>query len=156
MPADPEPLAIGRGRVLKEGTRVALLSYGTRLAECLKAAEELDARGLPATVADARFAKPLDAELVERLARGHEVLLTVEEGSVGGFGSFVQRHLLEAGLLDEGGLRLRSLVLPDRWLEQGTPAGQYAEAGLDARAIAAAAVRALGRPGRLGLAQGAA
>ncbi len=156
VPEDPEPLAIGRGRVLKEGTGVALLSYGTRLAECLKAAEELDARGLPATVADARFAKPLDAELVERLARGHEVLLTVEEGSVGGFGSFVQRHLLEAGLLDEGGLRLRSLVLPDRWLEQGTPAGQYAEAGLDAKAIAAAAVRALGRPGRLGLAQGAA
>src|ERR671928_712119 len=114
MPAEGQPLEIGKGRVIVEGSKVAILCLGTRLQACLKAAEELDARGLPTTVADARFAKPLDAGLVERLAREHEVLLTVEEGSVGGFGSFVQRHLLEAGLLDEGGLRLRSLVLPDR------------------------------------------
>jgi 1-deoxy-D-xylulose-5-phosphate synthase len=149
VPADPAPLAIGVGRVLREGTRVALLSYGTRLAACLEAADELDARGLPATVADARFAKPLDAALVGRLAREHEVLVTVEEGSVGGFGALVQRHLLEAGLLDAGALRLRSLTLPDRWVEHGTPAGQYAEAGLDARGIAAAVIGALGRPARL-------
>jgi 1-deoxy-D-xylulose-5-phosphate synthase len=149
VPADPAPLAIGVGRVLREGTRVALLSYGTRLAACLEAADELDARGLPATVADARFAKPLDAALLGRLAREHEVLVTVEEGSVGGFGALVQRHLLEAGLLDAGALRLRSLTLPDRWVEHGTPAGQYAEAGLDARGIAAAVIGALGRPARL-------
>jgi 1-deoxy-D-xylulose-5-phosphate synthase len=142
-----EPLAIGKGRVVREGTRVALLSYGTRLAECLAAAEELEAAGVSTTVADARFAKPLDEALIRRLARHHEVMLTVEEGSVGGFGSLVQQRMLDAGLLDAGRLRLRSLVLPDRFIEHGTPAGQYAEAGLDARGIAAAAARVLGGTG---------
>ncbi len=106
---------------MREGSRVALLSLGTRLAECLKAAEELDgAAGCSTTVADARFAKPLDTELVDRLAREHEVLITVEEGSIGGFGSFVLQHLAEAGLLD-GGLRVRSMVLPDSFIDHDKP-----------------------------------
>jgi 1-deoxy-D-xylulose-5-phosphate synthase len=144
LPAYGEPLEIGKGRVVREGGRVAILSYGARLAECLKAADELDARGLPATVADARFAKPLDRDLIHRLARHHQVLLTIEEGSVGGFGSLVQQLMLDDGLLDSGRVRLRSLVLPDRFIDHGTPAGQYAEAGLDARGIVAAVMRALG------------
>jgi 1-deoxy-D-xylulose-5-phosphate synthase len=144
LPAEPEPLAIGRGRVVREGSRVALLSYGTRLAECLAAAEELEAGGVSVTVADARFAKPLDEALVHQLARHHEVLLTVEEGSVGGFGSLVQQFALDDGLLDAGRVRLRSLALPDRFIDHGTPAGQYAEAGLDARGIVAAVGRLLG------------
>ena len=135
LPERGTPLEIGKGRIVRTGSHVALLSYGTRFAECLKAADELDARGYSTTVADARFAKPLDAELIERLAREHEVLLTVEEGARGGFGSFVQQHLLDAGLLDDGRTKLRSLVLPDRFIDHGTPAGQYAEAGLDAAHI---------------------
>ena len=144
LPERGEPLAIGRGRVLREGSRIALLSLGARLAECLKAAEALAARGLSTTVADARFAKPLDTDLVERLAREHELLLTVEEGSIGGFGSYVLSHLAEAGLLDRG-LRVRTLTLPDRFLEQDKPERLYASAGLDAAGIVARALAALPR-----------
>ncbi len=144
LPERGEPLEIGRGRILREGSRVALLSFGARLGECLKAADELTARGISTTVADARFAKPLDGDLLRRLATGHALLLTIEEGAIGGFASHVQQHLLEQGLLDSGRLVLRSLVLPDRFLEQGTPAGQYAAAGLDREAIVARILALLG------------
>ncbi|WP_334174589.1 1-deoxy-D-xylulose-5-phosphate synthase [Pseudoxanthobacter sp.] len=139
------PLEIGRGRILREGTRVALLSFGTRLGECLKAADELEARGLSTTVADARFAKPLDTALVERLVRSHAVVVTVEEGSVGGFGSQVLHHLATHGLLDGGHARIRTLTLPDRYQEQNKPDVMYAEAGLDARGIIATVAQALGQ-----------
>ncbi|MBR0654921.1 1-deoxy-D-xylulose-5-phosphate synthase [Plastoroseomonas arctica] len=144
LPARGTPLEVGRGRVLKEGTSIALLSYGTRLAECLKAAEDLAARGLSCTVADARFAKPLDTVLVERLAREHAVLITVEEGSVGGFGSFVMQHLAWAGLL-ETGLKMRPMVLPDRYIDHNNPMKQYDEAGLNAAQIVSAALAAMGQ-----------
>ncbi len=143
LPERGEVLPIGKGRILQEGTKVAILSYGTRLAEARKAAAELGARGLSTTVADARFAKPLDEELVRRLALEHEVLITIEEGSVGGFGSFVLQHLAMAGLLD-GGLKIRPMVLPDRFLDHDNPAKQYEEAGLAARHIVATALQALG------------
>ncbi|AWJ92466.1 1-deoxy-D-xylulose-5-phosphate synthase (plasmid) [Azospirillum baldaniorum] len=143
LPERGEVLPIGKGRILQEGTKVAILSYGTRLAEARKAAAELGARGLSTTVADARFAKPLDEELVRRLALEHEVLITIEEGSVGGFGSFVLQHLAMAGLLD-GGLKIRPMVLPDRFLDHDSPARQYEEAGLAARHIVATALQALG------------
>jgi 1-deoxy-D-xylulose-5-phosphate synthase len=142
-PARGEVLALGRGRVVREGTAVAVLSYGARLAECLRAAEELAARGLSTTVADARFAKPLDGELVERLAREHEVLITIEEGSAGGFGSLVLQHLAMAGLLDRG-LKIRPMVLPDRFIDHDKPELQYDAAGLSARHITATALQALG------------
>ncbi len=145
LPGRGTPLAIGKGRVVREGSAVALLSYGARLQECLTAAAELAALGLSATVADARFAKPLDTELVERLARAHEVVVTVEEGSVGGFASHVLQHLALAGLLDRG-LKIRPLVLPDRFIDHDTPQQQYEQAGLTARHIANAALHALGRP----------
>ncbi|MDQ0391688.1 1-deoxy-D-xylulose-5-phosphate synthase [Labrys monachus] len=144
MPEQGVPLAIGRGRVLREGSHIALLSLGTRLAECLKAAEDLAAFGLSATVADARFAKPLDQDLVLRLAREHEVLLTVEEGSVGGFGSFVAQCLADAGAFDRG-LKFRSLVLPDLFLDHDKPETLYARAGLDAAGIVAKVLAVLGR-----------
>ena len=143
MPAEGVPLEIGRGRVLREGTKVALLSLGTRLAECLKAADQLAALGLSATVADARFAKPLDTALISRLAREHEVLITVEEGAIGGFGSFVLHYLATAGLLDRG-LKVRPMVLPDYFIEHDKPDVMYAEAGLDAAAIVKCAIGALG------------
>ncbi|MBK3734614.1 1-deoxy-D-xylulose-5-phosphate synthase [Azospirillum brasilense] len=143
LPERGEVLPIGKGRILQEGTKVAILSYGTRLAEARKAAAELGARGLSTTVADARFAKPLDEELVRRLALEHEVLITIEEGSVGGFGSFVLQHLAMAGLLD-GGLKIRPMVLPDRFLDHDSPAKQYEDAGLAARHIVATALQALG------------
>ena len=143
MPERGRVLPIGKGRVLREGTKVALLSYGTRLAECLVAAEDLAARGLPATVADARFAKPLDEELVRRLATEHEVLITVEEGSVGGFGNFVLHFLANEGLLDQG-VKIRPMVLPDTFQDHDSPAKQYEEAGLTARHIVAKALQALG------------
>jgi 1-deoxy-D-xylulose-5-phosphate synthase len=146
-PARGEVLALGKGRVVREGTAVALLSYGARLKECLKAADELAARGLSTTVADARFAKPLDGELIERLAREHAVLITIEEGTVGGFGSLVLHHLAQGGLLDRG-LKIRPLALPDRFIDHDKPDLQYDEAGLSARHITAAALQALGR--RLG------
>jgi 1-deoxy-D-xylulose-5-phosphate synthase len=143
LPARGSVLEIGRGRILREGTKVAILSFGTRLTEALKAAEELESRGLSTTVADARFAKPLDRDLVRRLARGHEALITVEEGSIGGFGSFVLHALAEDGLLD-GGLKIRPLVLPDVYLEHDKPEVMYARAGLDAAGIVGAALTALG------------
>ncbi|HEV2552528.1 MAG TPA: 1-deoxy-D-xylulose-5-phosphate synthase [Bosea sp. (in: a-proteobacteria)] len=132
------PLEIGRGRVLREGTRIAILSYGTRLGECLEAAERLDALGLSTTVADARFAKPLDRALIRRLAQHHEALITVEEGSVGGFGSFVLHALADDGLF-EAGLKIKTLTLPDRFQDQDSQARLYAQAGLDADAIVAVA-----------------
>jgi 1-deoxy-D-xylulose-5-phosphate synthase len=145
VPARGTPLEVGRGRVLREGSSIAILSYGTRLAECMKAADELAAQGLSATVADARFAKPLDTKLIERLARHHEVLITIEEGSVGGFGSLVAQHLAWQGLLD-GGVKFRPMCLPDRFIDHAAPKVQYDQAGLNARHIVAAAVTALGVP----------
>ena len=143
IPANPEPLEIGRGRVVREGTAVALLSFGARLGECLKAADLLAARGVSATVADARFAKPLDEELVLRLAREHEALVTVEEGAMGGFGAFVLQMLAARGALDRG-LRIRTLTLPDVFQDQDKPEAMYAQAGLDAAGIAGAAFSVLG------------
>jgi 1-deoxy-D-xylulose-5-phosphate synthase len=144
MPEQGIPLAIGKGRILQEGSKVALLSFGARLGETLKAAKELAAYGLSTTVADARFAKPLDTDLVLRLAREHEVLMTVEEGAIGGFGSAVLQTLAENGALDRG-LKVRSLVLPDVFLDQDTPAAMYAKAGLDAKGIVAKVFEALGK-----------
>ena len=149
LPARGTPLAIGRGRILREGTKVGILNFGARLQECLKAADDLAARGLSATVADARFAKPLDEDLVRRMAREHEVLLTVEEGSIGGFASHVLQHLAVSGLLDHG-LRIRPMVLPDRFIDHESPATQYEEAGLSARHIVATALEALGRAAETG------
>ena len=148
MPARGVPLPIGKGRVLREGKRIAILSLGTRLAEALKAAEDLAARGLSTTVADARFAKPLDRDLILRLAADHEVLITVEEGSVGGFGSHVLSLLAGAGALDKG-LKVRTLTLPDSFQDQDKPEKLYAVAGLDAKAIVDKAVEALGPGGKV-------
>jgi 1-deoxy-D-xylulose-5-phosphate synthase len=145
MPEVGIPLEIGKGRVIREGKKVALLSFGTRLAECEKAADELAAHGLSATIADARFMKPLDEELVLKLAREHEILITIEEGSIGGFGSHVMQYLLEQGMLDNGMLRVRSMVLPDEFLDHDTPAAMYARAGLDAKSIVAKVFEALGK-----------
>lgn len=136
LPAIGMPLEIGRGRIMREGTRIAILSLGTRLAEALKAAEELEVRGLSATVADARFAKPLDEELILRLAREHELLITLEEGSIGGFGSHVLQLLSDRGALDRG-LKVRSMVLPDVFIDHDKPERMYARAGLDSAAIVA-------------------
>ena len=143
VPELAEPLEIGRGRIIREGSTVALLCFGARLGECLKAADLLAARGVSATVADARFAKPLDEDLILRLAREHEALITVEEGAVGGFGAFVLQMLAARGALD-GGLKVRTLTLPDVFQDQDKPELMYAEAGLDAAGIAAAAFGALG------------
>jgi 1-deoxy-D-xylulose-5-phosphate synthase len=143
IPALADPYEIGRGRIVREGTAVAILSFGTRLGEALKAADMLAARGLSATVADARFAKPLDVELILRLAREHEALVTVEEGAVGGFGSFVLQSLAGHGALDRG-LKVRSLVLPDIFQDQDRPEAMYAQAGLDAEGIVRGALAALG------------
>ena len=143
MPLEGKPLAIGKGRILREGTRVALFSFGARLAECLKAADELAALGLSATVADARFAKPLDTELLLRLAREHEVLVTIEEGAIGGFGAHVLHTLSEHGLLERA-VKVRSMVLPDLFIDQDSPAGMYARARLDAKGIVAKVFEALG------------
>lgn len=143
IPANPEPLEIGRGRIVREGSTVALLSFGARLGECLKAADLLAARGVSATVADARFAKPLDEDLILRLAREHEALVTVEEGAMGGFGAFVLQSLAARGALDRG-LRIRTLTLPDVFQDQDKPEAMYAQAGLDAAGIAGAAFSVLG------------
>ncbi len=145
MPEQGVPLPIGKGRIVKEGSRIAILSLGTRLAEALKAAEELEARGLSTTVADARFAKPLDEELILRLARDHEVLVTVEEGSIGGFGSFVLQLLSDKGALDRGTLKVRSMILPDTYLDHDKPERMYVRAGLDAAGIVTKVFEALGR-----------
>jgi 1-deoxy-D-xylulose-5-phosphate synthase len=144
MPAEGKALEIGKGRIMREGSKIALLSLGTRLAECLKAAEELASFGLSTTVADARFAKPLDTELVLRLANQHEVLITIEEGSIGGFGSFVLQTLAENGALDRG-LRVRSMVLPDVFVDHDAPNAMYAKSGLDAKGIVAKVFEALGK-----------
>jgi TlyA family rRNA methyltransferase/putative hemolysin len=144
LPARGTVLPIGRGRVLREGTKVAILSYGARLQECLKAADELATYGLSTTVADARFAKPLDTQLVERLAREHEVLITIEEGSMNGFGGLVMHHLATHGLLDRG-LKLRPMTLPDIWVDHENPRKQYDIAGLNAPQIVGTALAALGR-----------
>ena len=143
MPVRGVPLEIGKGRIVKEGTRIALLALGTRLAEALKAAEDLEARGLSTTVADARFAKPLDRQMILDLADKHEVLLTIEEGAAGGFGAHVLHLLAETGRLDRG-LKVRTLTLPDRYQEHNKPEKLYAEAGLDAASIVARALQALG------------
>ncbi len=144
MPDEGKPLEIGKGRIVQEGHKVALLSYGGRLGECLVAAKELKALGLSATVADARFAKPLDVELLTRLVRDHEVLVTVEEGAIGGFGAYVLQALAEHGLIERG-LRIRCLVLPDQFIDQDSPNAMYAQAGLDAKGIVAKVFEALGK-----------
>jgi 1-deoxy-D-xylulose-5-phosphate synthase len=144
LPAEGRPLEIGKGRIVREGTTVALLSLGPRLAECMKAADQLAAFGLSATVADARFAKPLDEDLVRRLATNHEVLVTVEEGAVGGFGSHVLHYLAGASILD-GGIKVRTLVLPDIFIDHDKPEKMYEKAGLDAGRIVATVLAALGR-----------
>ncbi len=143
LPAVGEVLPIGKGRILREGTKIALFSLGTRLGECLKAADELGARGYSTTVADARFAKPLDEALLARLAREHEMLITVEEGAMGGFGAFVLHALARNGLLDQG-LKIRTLTLPDRFIEHDTPVRMYDEAGLNAAQIVRAALDGFG------------
>ena len=143
MPAEGTPFEIGKGRIVREGSAVAVLSLGTRLQESLKAADKLAAMGLSTTVADARFAKPLDFDLIRQLARHHEVLVTVEEGSSGGFGSHVLEFLAREGLLDHG-LKVRPLVLPDAFLDHGKPEAMYEAAGLNANGILNVAVSALG------------
>ncbi|MGF1657814.1 MAG: 1-deoxy-D-xylulose-5-phosphate synthase [Rubrimonas sp.] len=143
MPERGVPLEIGRGRVLREGSKIALLSFGARLQETLKAADELDARGLSTTVADARFAKPLDRDLILRLAREHEALITIEEGAVGGFGSHVLQLLAMEGMLDAG-LRVRPMVFPDIFIDQDSPATMYEVAAMNAPQIVAMALSALG------------
>ena len=144
MPEVGVALEIGKGRIIREGTKIALLSFGTRLAECEKAADELAGFGLSTTIADARFMKPLDVDMILKLAREHEVLLTVEEGAIGGFGSHVMQTLAEHGMLD-GGLRMRSMVLPDEFLDHDSPNAMYARAGLDAKGIVAKVFEALGK-----------
>ena len=143
LPEHGEPLTIGKGRVVREGSRIAILSLGARLHEALKAAEDLAARGLSTTVADARFAKPLDRDLILRLASTHKLLITVEEGAIGGFGSHVLTLLSEAGAL-ENGLKVRTMTLPDKFLDHDKPERMYAAAGLDAKGIVAKALTALG------------
>ncbi|HWU49994.1 MAG TPA: 1-deoxy-D-xylulose-5-phosphate synthase, partial [Asticcacaulis sp.] len=143
IPDHAQPLQIGKGRIMREGAKVAILSLGTRLHDALKAADLLAARGFSTTVADARFAKPLDADLITQLARHHECLITLEEGAMGGFGAFVLHYLAGEGALDNG-LRVRTLTLPDRYQDQDSQAKQYSEAGLDAPHIAMTALRALG------------
>lgn len=144
LPEIGQVLEIGKGRILREGTSIALLSYGTRLKEALMAADMLSAQGLSVTVADARFAKPLDTDLTERLAREHEVLVTLEEGAIGGFGAFVLQHLASVGALDQG-LKIRTMTLPDTFQDQDKPELMYKAAGLDAENIAKTAISALGR-----------
>ena len=152
LPARGTPLEIGKGRIVREGSTVALLCFGARLGECLAAADELSGFGLPTTVADARFAKPLDVDLIRDLAKNHEVLLTVEEGSTGGFGGHVLHQLAADGLID-GALKVRTLVLPDRYIDQGKPAAMYAAAGLDADGIVKAVFTALGKNDKTGTAR---
>ena len=141
-------LEIGKGRIVRQGHQVALLSFGTRLAETLKAAEDLARFGLSATVADARFAKPLDTALIDQLVASHEVLITIEEGSIGGFGSYVLHHLSESGALD-GAFKVRTMVLPDIFLDHDKPERMYAKAGLDAQAIVTKVMETLGRQSEL-------
>jgi 1-deoxy-D-xylulose-5-phosphate synthase len=143
LPARGVPWPIGKGRIIREGSKVAILSLGTRLAECLKAADELAARGLSTTVADARFAKPIDEDLIRQLARHHALLVTVEEGSIGGFASQVLHFMARDGLLEHG-LKIRPLVLPDIFQDHHSPSVQYDEAGLNAPQIVAEVLAAMG------------
>jgi 1-deoxy-D-xylulose-5-phosphate synthase len=143
LPERGQPLEIGKGRVIAEGGRVAILSFGTRLAEVMMAREALAARGLAPTVVDARFAKPLDRDLILRLAAEHEALITVEEGAIGGFGSHVAQLLAEAGVFDRG-LKFRSMVLPDTFIDQSSPEDMYALAGMNAPQIEAKVLAVLG------------
>ena len=143
LPETPQVLEIGKGRIIRQGSRVAILSYGTRLAEVEKAAEALAARGISPTVADARFARPLDRDLILALAAGHEALITIEEGATGGFGSHVAQLLADEGVFDAG-LKFRSMVLPDVFLEQASPEQMYRDAGLDAAGIEARVLNVLG------------
>jgi 1-deoxy-D-xylulose-5-phosphate synthase len=145
LPVAGSPWTIGRGRILREGNNIAILSLGTRLGDALKAADELAARGFPTTVADARFAKPVDGELIEQLARHHEVLITIEEASIGGFSAQVMHHLAWKGLLDNG-LKVRPMVMPDEFIDHDSQAKQLAKAGLSARDIVAVAMTAVGIP----------
>jgi 1-deoxy-D-xylulose-5-phosphate synthase len=149
LPAEGVPLAIGKGRIMREGSTIAILSLGTRLAEALKAADQLAAQGLSTTVADARFMKPLDEDLIRDLARNHDVLITIEEGSVGGFGSHVLEFLSAEGLLDHG-LKVRTMTLPDTFIDHDKPEVMYAEAGLDAAGIVKKATSALGHTEQTG------
>jgi 1-deoxy-D-xylulose-5-phosphate synthase len=142
LPETPERLEIGKGRVVREGHKVAILSLGTRLAEAVKAAEALEAKGLSATVADLRFAKPLDEELIRKLLATHEVAVTIEEAAVGGLGAHVLTFASDEGLIDAG-LKLRTMRLPDRFQDQDKPERQYAEAGLDADHIVETVLKAL-------------
>ncbi len=143
LPTEGEILTLGKGRLMREGNNIAILSLGTRLGDALKAADELAARGFPTTVADARFAKPIDTALIEQLARHHEVLITIEEASIGGFSAQVLQHLAWKGLLDHG-LKVRPMVLPDRFIDHDSQARQLAEAGLAVKDIVAAALAAVG------------
>ena len=143
MPERGQPLEIGKGRIIAEGKRVALLSFGTRLSEVEKAAEALRAKGITPTIADARFAKPLDREMILRLAADHEALITIEEGAVGGFGSHVAQLLADEGVFDAG-LKYRSMVLPDTFIDQASPADMYAVAGMNAEHIEAKVLDVLG------------
>ena len=144
LPERGTPISIGRGRIMREGSSVAILSLGPRLADSLRAADELAARGFSTTVADARFVKPFDTAMVEQLARHHGVLIIVEEGSVGGFGSAVMHHLAVRGLLD-GSLRVRPMAFPDKFIDHNSPAAQMIEAGLGAKDIVGVALAALGQ-----------
>ena len=142
LPEINEILEIGKGKIIKEGKKVAILSFGGRLQECIKAAQKLDAKGISTTVADARFAKPLDKKLIIDLSLNHEVLITIEEGSIGGFGSHVFQLLSERGVFDKG-LKIRSMILPDQFLDQDTPENMYKAAGLDALSIENKVIEAL-------------
>ena len=151
LPARGSVLEIGKGRVVQKGSRVAILSFGARLSECQRAAEALAARGITPTIADARFAKPLDTDLIDRLAAEHEALITIEEGAIGGFGSHVAQHLAESGVFDTG-LKFRSMVLPDTFLDHDSPAAMYKAARLSAADIEARVLHVLGI-GNLGAAR---
>lgn len=144
MPQRGQPLELGKGRVVREGSKIALLSFGARLKECLKAAEDLEARGLSTTVADARFSKPLDRDLILNLARNHEALITVEEGAVGGFSSHVLHLLAHEGALEHG-LKVRPMVFPDIFIDQDSPAKMYDVAAMNAPHIVDQALLALGQ-----------
>jgi len=141
LPSRGTPFPIGKGRIVREGSDIAILSYGTRLAEALAAAEMLEKKNIAATVADARFAKPLDEALIKQLAANHSALITIEEGSAGGFGSYVLEFLSREGLLDTGKLKVRTMHLPDRFQDQDKPDQQYDEASLTARHIVDTIIR---------------
>ena len=142
LPEEGQPLEIGKGKVVKEGGKIALLSFGARLQECLAAADQLDGQGLPTTVADARFAKPLDTDLIKQLIREHEVLITIEEGSIGGFGSHVLHYLAANDLLRSGTI-VRPMFLPDRFVNHGAPREQYQDAALESDHIVEEVFQAL-------------